>query len=423
MRDLSGCLIAGRYRVVRLIGEGAMGSVYQAQRLQPPGRACALKMLKRELTYDPKFGRRFTDEARSLARLSHPNIVRMIEFFREGEDYFIALDYIDGMSLADMIDRGGAMPEGRALPVFKAILSALDHGHQAGIIHRDVKPANVLVDRSGRPFLCDFGIAKQVAERGVTVAGMTLGTPAYMSPEQIQTPQALDHRSDVYSAGVVLFEMLTGRPPFTSDATDAGMAIRRHQVRSEPPDPRSLEPDISADLARIVLKALRKDRSQRYQGCAAFLAAVEGYEQSVSGEAPRRDSASLTAPGAAGAREYRVYQHGTLGPAAVKRGFCWPALWGSVAWMVYQRLYLQAMLWGASYVGLLVAVRLAAGLMVGAEGWLALAATAVLLVLWLVPGFRGNGWREVDLAQRGFVLKGSVPARGAGEAIALARGR
>jgi hypothetical protein len=417
MSDLTGCLIAGRYRVVRLIGEGAMGSVYQAQRLRPPGKACALKVLKRELTYDPKFGRRFADEARSLAKLSHPNIVRMIEFFREGEDYFIALDYIDGMSLADMIDRGGAMPEGRALPVFKAILSALDHGHQAGIIHRDVKPANVLLDKSGRPFLCDFGIAKQVAERGVTVTGMTLGTPEYMSPEQIQTPQALDHRSDVYSAGAVLFEMLTGRPPFTSDATDADMAIRRHQVGSEPPDPRSLDPNIGADLARIVLKALRKDRSRRYQGCADFLAAIEGHERGASGEGAR----GASAPSAA--REYRVYQHGTMEAAAVKQGFCWPALWGSVGWMVYQRLYRQAMLWLAAYVGLLVAVRLAAGLMVGAEGWLAFAALAVLLVLWLVPGFRGNGWREADLAQRGFVLKGSFPAQGAGEAIALALGR
>src|SRR5213078_5126599 len=120
--------------------------------------------------------------------------------------------------------------------IFKPILLALDHGHQHGVIHRDVKPSNILVDKAGEPRLCDFGIAKQVAERGITMTGMTLGTPEYMSPEQIQSPQALDHRSDVYSAGIVLYEMLTGRVPFQADTTDSDFSIRKHQVESDPPD-------------------------------------------------------------------------------------------------------------------------------------------------------------------------------------------
>jgi serine/threonine protein kinase len=422
--DLTGRVVAHRYQVKRLIGEGAMGSVYLAHKLQSPNTVCALKVLKRELTYDPKFGRRFTDEARSLAKLAHPGVVEIHEFFRDGEDYYIALAYVDGMSLADMIERGGAMDERKALPIFKAILSALDHGHQRGIIHRDVKPSNVLIDKTDRPLLCDFGIAKQVAERGVTATGMTLGTPEYMSPEQIQTPQALDHRSDVYSAGVVLFEMLTGRVPFAGDSTDADLAIRRHHVGTEPPDPRSFNRAIDPELARIVLKALRKDRSRRYQGCAAFQDAIEGYEQAASGNGagkagptPSEDRRS------GGPREYRVYQHRILGVAAVKKGFCWPALWANIAWMVRQRLYPHAILWLAAYVGLLIVVGIAAGPLAGAEDLLAIAALCVLLILWLVPGVRGNGWREAELARRGFVLMGTFPARAADEAIARARGR
>ena len=418
MNDLSGRMVARRYHVRNLIGEGAMSSVYLAQNVEYPNTKCALKMLKRHLTYDPKFGRRFTDEAKSLAKLSHPNILKMYEFFRDGDDYFIALAYVDGMSLGDMIDCGGAIPEAKALPIFKAILSALDHGHQNGIIHRDVKPPNILIDKSGRPLLCDFGIAKQVAERGVTASGMTLGTPEYMSPEQIQSPQTLDHRTDVYSAGVVLFEMLTGRVPFVDDTTDSDFAVRKHQVESDPPDPRSINPGISPELARIVLKSLRKNPSRRYQGCFAFLDAIEKYEKAPHFDEGGGDVPPAPPPEApGGSRQYRVYEHPTLGLIAVKKGFSWPALLANIAWMFAEQLYPQAARWAAVYLGLfvfLIVVRDARG----AEGLLVLVILGALLFLWLMPGFRGNIWRETELARRGFVLKGTVRAANAGAAVA-----
>jgi serine/threonine protein kinase len=399
--DLSGTVVNGRYRVARLLGEGAMGSVYLAYGLDHGNQPCALKMLKPQLTYDPKFERRFTDEARSLARLSHPNIVKMYEFFRAGSAYFIALAYVEGKSLRDLIDRRGAFAEEEALRIFKGVLAALDHGHQRGVIHRDVKPSNILIDHSGQAQLCDFGIAKQVAERGITVTGITLGTPEYMSPEQVQSPQLLDHRSDVYSAGIVLFEMLTGRVPFSAETADGEFKVMRQQVDRQPPDLRSILPGVSEELAHIVGKSLRKDAKRRYQGCAAFLAAIEDYAPDLRRQPPQTPPrpppkpTSPPLPPQAGSRSYHEYVHPTLGVAAVKDGFCWPALFANVAWMFVKQLYWQAALWAAVYLVLLM---------------LRPAAPEVLLIgvglfLLLAPGFLGNGWRKAELTRQGFELK------------------
>ena len=402
MRDLSGTVLDRRYRVSALIGEGAMGCVFLAHDIRRSGATCALKMLMPHLTHDPKFGRRFTDEAKSLARLDHPNIVKMHEFFRVGDDYFIALDYVDGISLRGLIDRDKALPEALALPIFKAILSALDHGHQRGIIHRDVKPSNILIDKSGVPQLCDFGIAKQVAERGVTMTGMTIGTPEYMSPEQIQAPHLLDHRTDVYSAGIVLFEMLTGRVPFIADTTDSGYKVWRHHVESPLPDPRSINPSISEALAYIVAKSLRKDPRSRFQGCAAFLEAIEKYEATQVHPPVVRPPAQGALPSSdeGGGRRYRAYEHPTLGMAAVKQGLSCPALFANIVWMFATKLYVQAALWAAAYLALMVI----------ASALPDVITLGVLLVLWVLPAYRGNAWREAELRRRGFKPRGTVSA-------------
>jgi hypothetical protein len=425
---LSGSVIGGRYQVIRLIGEGAMGVVYLAHAIGHPNTRCALKMLKPHLTHDPKFGRRFTDEARSLAKLSHPHIVEMHECFRHGADWFIALAFIDGMSLADMIDRFGPMPQDQALGIFKPVLLALDHGHLNGVIHRDVKPSNILVDKTGCPRLCDFGIAKQVAERGITMAGVTLGTPEYMSPEQIQAPQTLDHRTDVYSAGIVLYEMLTGRVPFEAATTDSDYSIRRQQVDSLPPDPRSIDPSIAPELARIVLKSLRKDARRRFQGCAEFHAALERYEsasQALSEGDVETDAEPRAGPPQAvsrtiggRARRYQVYEHPTLGLMAVKKGFSWPALFANLPWMFGKQLYAQAATWAAGYLAASVLFAIGGAMHAEAPVWMAL---GLLLALWLMPGWQGNRWCELELARRGYALKATVAAGTSEAAVAHAQ--
>ena len=406
MGDLTGRTINGRYRVRRLLGKGGMGIVYAADDLHDGGRICALKMLRPELTHNPTVRRRFVDEATSLARLEHPNIVRARDFFLVGDDCFIALDFVQGMSLAELIDTEGALPPERALAILKPILSALDHGHQQLVVHRDVKPSNILLHHvGGVPLLCDFGIAKQVTERGVTMAGATLGTPEYMSPEQVMTPERVDLRSDVYSAGIVLFEMLTGRPPFVADAGDSDFSVRTQQVKAQPPDPASLNAAIDPALAHLVLKALRKDPATRHQGCGAFRLAIERYERGEAGGAQPTTQD--------GGRRYSVFEHPTLGHQAVKLGFSWPASLGSIFWMFTKGLHRHAAIWAASFLFLLLALgsvgprdRLMARLL-----WLALP------VLWVAPGFYGNAWREHHLRQRGFALKGAYPGDTADAAV------
>jgi serine/threonine protein kinase len=403
MSELVGQLVNARYRVVRLIGEGAIGSVYEAQVAHDPKRRYALKVLKPHLTLDPKFGVRFAEEAATLRRLAHPSIVSVHDHFQWHGHYIIVLSYIDGTSLAEVIDTQGRLSARHALAIFKTILSALDYAHQQGVIHRDLKPSNILIDRQGQALLCDFGIARQIGRRRLTAAGTTLGTPEYMSPEQIRGTPELDQRSDVYSAGVVLYEMLTGKVPFSAEGDDAEFAIRQQHLQSDPADPRKINPRLDEALARIVLKALRKDRERRFHGCAVFREAIERHEQGSE----LGDSSGPSVALGNGRRRYAVYVHPTLGSTAVKRGFSWPALFGNIAWMWSKGLYPRAAAWASGYLLLFVAV--------GASWPLLLLGS--LLVLWLVPGFRGNAWRQLELDRRGYRLSRTVAAPTAEAAV------
>lgn len=411
MTPLTGSVLRG-YRVQQLVGEGAMSSVYLATRRDHP--RVALKVLKPHLTHDPRFADRFNDEALALSRLDHDNIVRMHESFQDGPNFCIAMDFVDGESLEQTIQRRGALPEDEALEIFKCLLSALDHAHQHAIIHRDVKSSNVMIARDGRVLLCDFGISKQVAGRGVTVAGTTLGTPEYMSPEQVlpKPGQPIDHRSDVYSAGVVLYEMLTGHVPFESDGTDWSFNVCRQHVETPAPDPRLLNRSIRPGLARIVLKALRKDRQTRFQGCGAMRAAIEAYQRDPDAPPPparNTDESPAAADAGWWARRYTVFEHPEIGRIVVKQGFSWPAFFLGIFWMLAKGLAGRAALWLGCGIALAVLtgpesettddpVRTLVGLVAG-------------LSLWLVPGFRGNAWRGQALLRRGFERRGTITAR------------
>lgn len=276
--ELTGKTIHGSYAITSILGEGGMGRVYLAHNVLVSDKKYAIKVLKRELTNSPNFMKQFYDEAAHQAQLSHPNIVEMYDYFKEGDDYFLVLQYIEGRSLADIIDalQGRPMPEKQVLHIFKAVLTALNCAHEKAILHRDIKASNVVIDNSNRPLVLDFGIARQAGDKQAASIGRVIGTPEYMSPEQFVDSDKVDHRSDVYSAGVLLFEMLTGKLPFqgTSQA-----ALKEQHLGAPVPNPRIFNPKIKKKLAEIVLKATQKDPNARFQGCLDFLKAIESYER------------------------------------------------------------------------------------------------------------------------------------------------
>lgn len=271
---LIGRIIHGNLRITGLIGKGAMGLMLLAENVELPDRKYAVKVLRSPITTTPKFQDRFTDEARNQAGLDHPNIVRVHDYFQEAGRYFLVMDYVEGQSLQKLISDRGKLEERGAIEILDGVLQALDCAHSHGIIHRDVKPSNILIDRTGRACLTDFGIAVRSGGMRLTGTGvMVIGTAEYMSPEQIRSPLQIDPRSDVYSCGIVLFEMLTGDVPFRSESD---YAISQLQVTATAPDARSINPAISKRVAQIIAMALAKDPRDRPQNCEQFRRLLAG---------------------------------------------------------------------------------------------------------------------------------------------------
>jgi tRNA A-37 threonylcarbamoyl transferase component Bud32 len=272
--SLIGSTIHGNLLIKSLIGEGAMGAVFLAENEELPDRKYAVKVLLNAITNAAMFQERFNEEARNQAGLDHPNIVRVHDYFKEDGRYFLVMDFVDGQPLQQIIKDRGKLDEKSAIEIMDGVLRGLDCAHQHGIVHRDVKPSNILVDKSGRARLTDFGIAIRAGEMRLTATGVSaVGTAAYMSPEQIRTPAQIDHRADVYASGIVLFEMLTGDVPFHGE-TD--FAIHQQQVKARPPNPRTSNSSISARMTRIILLALAKDPRDRIQGCEQFRRMLAG---------------------------------------------------------------------------------------------------------------------------------------------------
>ncbi|MGH9764939.1 MAG: serine/threonine-protein kinase, partial [Blastocatellia bacterium] len=238
----------------------------------------ALNVLYASYTHDRGFRDRFLQEAQTQYQLQHPNIARVIDYIEQQDQYYLVVEYLPGGTITDMMDHtGGPVEVAKALTWAKQALSGLDYAHQRGVIHRDVKPSNIMFDESGCVKVVDFGIALVVGGRRLTSTGVTMGTPEYMSPEQIVRPKEVDHRTDVYSMGVVLYDTLTGRVPFEGD-TD--FAVRTAQVNDTPPPLRMLNPSISPALEQVVMKVLAKDPDQRYSGCGEFIGALEQFDAS-----------------------------------------------------------------------------------------------------------------------------------------------
>jgi serine/threonine protein kinase len=263
----------GQYRIESALGRGGMGVVYRGVH-EHLGREVAVKALAPELTQQPEFRDRFFSEAKTQARLQHPNIVGVYDLQEDAGEYFIIMEFVAGEPLDDRLRAlaGQSMDLGEALGLFSQVLAALDYAHSEGVIHRDIKPSNVLITTGGRAKLMDFGIALLVGDKRLTASQSTIGTPTYMSPEQILRPRSVDHRTDIYSAAVVFFEMLAGRPPFDDD-TEYG--IKKLHIETPPPDLSQLRPDLPPGIAGVMAVALSKNPDERYPSAGAFLRALQ----------------------------------------------------------------------------------------------------------------------------------------------------
>jgi eukaryotic-like serine/threonine-protein kinase len=262
-------LFDGRYRIVRRLGAGGMANVYLAED-QELGRNVAIKILNERHAGDMQFVERFRREAKSAASLSHPNIVSIYDRGEAEGTYYIAMEHLDGRNLKELIIARGPAPVRIAIEYTKQILGALRFAHRNGIVHRDIKPHNVLVDRDGRLKVTDFGIARAGASQ-MTEAGSIVGTAQYLSPEQARGGQ-VDQRSDLYSVGIVLYELLTGTVPFTGDSP---VEIAMKHLSAKLPLPSEKRPDLPHDMDLIVARALAKDPEDRFQDADEFEAELD----------------------------------------------------------------------------------------------------------------------------------------------------
>ncbi|MDX2194374.1 MAG: protein kinase [Gemmatimonadales bacterium] len=260
-----GGTFAGRYRIEALLGMGGMGIVYRATDLEL-GERVAIKTLKAEAMADPALLERFKQEIRLARRISHRNVVRTHDLGEHDGLYFITMEYVEGTTLSDLIRRRGRLPVDVTLTVGKQLLRALEVAHEEGVVHRDIKPQNLVVDPSGLLKVMDFGIARlsqaaPAGQSGLTAMGTIIGTPEYMAPEQLMAEE-VDGRADLYAAGCVLYECLTGAQVFQAPTV---LALANKVLTEPPPDPRLVDPTIPEALAGTIRRALAKDRAQRYQ--------------------------------------------------------------------------------------------------------------------------------------------------------------
>jgi len=257
--------VVGSYKITDKIGEGGMGAVFRGIDVMLE-REVAIKMLRPELSRQPNIVERFRSEAVTLAKLNHPNIATLYSFLRQGDDFFMVMEFVRGETLDNVIRNLGAMACDRAIGLLCQALEGIDHAHRMGIIHRDIKPANIMMTESGTLKVMDFGIARVLGTARMTKQGNIVGTIEYMSPEQVRG-QETDARSDIYSLGILLYEMLTGRVPFASDSE---YDLMKMQIEDAPAPPRVFAAHIPQAIEQAIMRSLAKKPDARFQSAAEF---------------------------------------------------------------------------------------------------------------------------------------------------------
>ncbi len=273
MEKYIGKVLNDRYMITEVVGVGGMAYVYKAFD-KVCNRVVAVKILKDEFMSDAQFRRRFTNESKAITMLSHGNIVDVYDVSLEGDALYIVMEYIDGITLKEYMEKKGALSSAEALHFIKQILKGLSHAHERGIVHRDVKPHNIILLKDGTIKITDFGIARLTKFDTQTISDMTIGSVHYISPEQASGDRT-DERSDIYSVGIILYEMLTGKLPFEADTA---VAVALMQVQAQPDLPSEIRSDLAQGLEDIILKAIMKDPALRYQSAGSILADIALFE-------------------------------------------------------------------------------------------------------------------------------------------------
>ena len=271
-----GTIFADRYEIIEELGKGGMGKVYRVEDKKIK-EEIALKIIKPEIASDRKTIERFSNELKMARKIAHRNVCRMYDLGEEKGTHYITMEYVPGEDLKRLIRKVGQFSAGKTIFMASQVCEGLAEAHRFGVVHRDLKPQNIMIDEDGNARIMDFGIARTVKGKGITGAGVMIGTPEYMSPEQAEVKE-VDQRSDIYSLGVILYEMVTGRVPFEGE-TPLGIAMKhKNEV---PQDPRQINAQLTEDLSRVIMRCLEKDKEKRYQSAGEVSAELLNIEKGM----------------------------------------------------------------------------------------------------------------------------------------------